>query len=157
MLRSDQIMATVEMVQKENLDVRTVTMGINLLDCRKGPVKQTCQSVEDKIAQYAEKFVEKCDEIAVKFGIPVINKRISVTPAALVGAGFKSDDFILLAKSLDKAAANAEVDILGGYSAQVEKGITKSDRAFIDSIPKALAVTRAGCVLQSMLDRAIRE
>jgi uncharacterized protein len=145
MLRSDQIMATVEMVQKENLDVRTVTMGINLLDCRMGTVEQTCQSVEEKISHYAENFVKKCDQIAVKFGIPVINKRISVTPAALVGAGFKSDDFIMLAKSLDKAAENAGVDILGGYSAQVEKGMTKSDRAFIDSIPKALAVTNRLC------------
>lgn len=145
MLRSDQIMATVEMVHKENLDVRTVTMGINLLDCRTGSVRETCAAVEEKIAVYANNFVTTCDEVAQKFGIPVVNKRISVTPAALIGAGFAKDDFIELAKSLDKSAENAEVDILGGYNAHVEKGITVSDQAFIDSIPEALAVTQRLC------------
>ncbi len=145
MLRSDQIMATVEMVQKENLDVRTVTMGINILDCRQGSVEATCKSVEDKIAQYTRNFVSKCNKIALKYGIPVVNKRISVTPAALVGAGFDVDEFVLLAKSLDNAAAQAGIDILGGYSAQVEKGMTQSDRAFIASIPQALAVTERLC------------
>ncbi len=145
MLRSDQIMATVEMVQKENLDVRTVTMGINLLDCRVGTVKGTCEKVEDKIARCAEKFVKKCDEVSVKYGVPVINKRISVTPAALVGAGFERNDFVQLAKSLDNAAENVGVDILGGFTAHVEKGMTSSDRAFIASIPKALALTKRVC------------
>ncbi len=125
MLRSDQIMATVEMVHKENLDVRTVTMGINLLDCRTGTAKETCAAVEKKIADYAENFVEKCEEVAQKYGIPVVNKRISVTPAAFVGAGFSKEEFIELAKSLDRAAANAGVDILGGYTAHVEKGSPK--------------------------------
>jgi uncharacterized protein (UPF0210 family) len=138
-------MATVEMVHKENLDVRTVTMGINLLDCRTGSVRETCAAVEEKIAVYANNFVTTCDEVAQKFGIPVVNKRISVTPAALIGAGFAKDDFIELAKSLDKSAENAEVDILGGYNAHVEKGITVSDQAFIDSIPEALAVTQRLC------------
>ena len=145
MLRSDQIMGTVEMVQKENLDVRTVTMGINLLDCRAGTVKTTCKNIEEKIDKYACTFVEKCDEIALKYGIPVVNKRISVTPAAMVGAGFKEDDFVRLAKSLDKAAAKADIDILGGFTAQVEKGITASDKAFISSIPVALRETERLC------------
>lgn len=145
MLRSDQIMATVEMVHKENLDVRTVTMGINLLDCRTGSAKETCVAVEKKIAHYAANFVDKCEEVAQKYGIPVVNKRISVTPAAFVGAGFTKDEFVNLARSLDKAAANAKVDILGGYTAHVEKGITKSDLAFIESIPEALAVTERVC------------
>lgn len=145
MLRSDQIMATVEMVHKENLDVRTVTMGINLLDCRTGSAKETCVAVEAKIARYATNFVEKCEEVAQKYGIPVVNKRISVTPAALVGAGFSKSDFIELAKSLDKAAAKAGVDILGGFTAHVEKGMTKTDLAFIESIPEALAVTERVC------------
>jgi uncharacterized protein (UPF0210 family) len=145
MLRSDQIMATVEMVQKENLDVRTVTMGINLLDCRRGSARKTCKCVEDKIASYANNFVEKCNSVAMKYGIPVVNKRISVTPAAFVGSGFNSDEFVLLAKSLDKAAAMAGVDILGGYTAHVEKGMTESDLAFIESIPEALAVTERLC------------
>jgi len=145
MLRSDQIMATVEMVQKENLDVRTVTMGINILDCRRGTVEQTCKAVEDKIAKYADNFVSTCEEVALKFGIPVVNKRISVTPAALVGAGFKRDDFVLLAQCLDKAAEKAGIDILGGFTAHVEKGMTESDLAFIDSVPRALAVTKRLC------------
>lgn len=145
MLRSDQIMATVEMVQKENLDVRTVTMGINLLDCRQGSVVATCKSIEEKIASYASNFVKTCDQVALKYGVPVVNKRISVTPAALVGAGFDVDDFVLLAKSLDKAATDADIDILGGFTAHVEKGMTQSDRAFIASIPKALAATQRVC------------
>jgi hypothetical protein len=120
-------------------------MGINLLDCRTGSVRETCAAVEEKIAVYANNFVTTCDEVAQKFGIPVVNKRISVTPAALIGAGFAKDDFIELAKSLDKSAENAEVDILGGYNAHVEKGITVSDQAFIDSIPEALAVTQRLC------------
>jgi len=89
--------------------------------------------------------VEKCEEVAQKYGIPVVNKRISVTPAAFVGAGFSKEEFIELAKSLDRAAANAGVDILGGYTAHVEKGITKTDLAFIESIPEALAVTERLC------------
>ncbi len=145
MLRSDQIMSTVEMVHKENLDVRTVTMGINLLDCRQGTAEDTCKRVEEKIAQQAEKFVDKCDEVALRYGIPVVNKRISVTPAAFVGAGFDKDEFVLLAKSLDRAAENAGIDILGGYTAHVEKGMTTTDRAFIDSLPEALAVTTRLC------------
>ena len=145
MLRSEQIMATVEMVQKENLDVRTVTMGINLLDCRKGTAAETCKCVEEKITEYAENFVDTCEEVAVKYGIPVINKRISVTPAALVGAGFTKEEFILLAQSLDNSAKKVGVDILGGFTAHVEKGMTKSDRNFIDSLPQALAVTSRLC------------
>lgn len=145
MLRSDQILATVEMVQKENLDVRTVTMGINLLDCRRGSVQETCAEVEDKIERYAGDFVKTCNEVALKYGIPVVNKRISVTPAALVGAGFSREDFIALARSLDKSAEKAEIDILGGFTAHVEKGMTPSDLAFIEAIPEALAVTQRLC------------
>lgn len=145
MLRSDQILATVEMIQKENLDVRTVTMGINLLDCRCGKVKDTCDKVEAKIAEKADKFVETCNKVSTKYGIPVVNKRISVTPASFVGAGFQRNDFVALAKSLDRAAANAGVDILGGFSAQVEKGLTETDREFIASIPRALEETERLC------------
>jgi len=145
MLRSDQIMETVEMVQKENLDVRTVTMGINLLDCRRGNATETCERVEEKIAKTAENFVFKCNEVADKIGIPVINKRISVTPAAYVGAGFTSEDFVDLAISLDDAAENVGVDILGGFTAHVEKGMTETDRALIAALPEALAKTTRLC------------
>ncbi len=145
MLRSDQILATVEMIQKENLDVRTVTMGINLLDCRGGDIRNTCDNIEKKIQSLAENFVPTCDKIGRKLGIPVVNKRISVTPIALVGAGFNRHEFVELAKCLDKAAGSAGVDILGGFSAQVEKGLTETDREYILSIPDALAATEKIC------------
>lgn len=145
MLRSDQILATVEMIQKENLDVRTVTMGINLLDCRSGDVEETCKNIKNKIIGYAGNFVATCDTISKKFGIPVVNKRISVTPIAFVGAGFKREDFVRIAKTLDQAATAVGVDILGGFSAQVEKGMTKTDLEFVASIPEALAQTQKIC------------
>ncbi len=145
MLRSDQIMATVEMVQKENLDVRTVTMGINLLDCKKATIKETCKAVENKIHFYAKDFVSKCEEVADIYGIPVVNKRISVTPIALIGGGYKRHEFVNIAKSLDSAAKNVNIDILGGFTAHVEKGMTKSDLELIASIPEALAETERLC------------
>ena len=145
MLRSDQILATVEMIQKENLDVRTVTMGINLLDCRGGSIDETCNKIEQRIIGYAGDFVATCDLMSRKYGIPVVNKRISVTPIAFVGAGFKRQDFIRIAKTLDQAASHVNVDILGGFSAQVEKGMTETDREFIAAIPEALAQTEKIC------------
>jgi uncharacterized protein (UPF0210 family) len=145
MLRSDQILATVEMIQKENLDVRTVTMGINLLDCRAPSVGQTCKNIEDRIGEKAGKFVESCNFVSRKLGIPVVNKRISITPISFVGAGFKRDDFVELAISLDRAAASVGVDILGGFSAQVEKGLTQTDRQYILSLPEALRVSETVC------------
>jgi len=98
MLRSDQILATVEMIQKENLDVRTVTMGINILDCRTGDVQTTCERVEQRILDLAGNFVPTCNAVSRKLGIPVVNKRISVTPIAFVGAGFDRHGFVELAK-----------------------------------------------------------
>ena len=145
MLRSDQILATVEMIQKENLDVRTVTMGINLLDCRAPSVSQTCKNIEDRIGEKAGRFVESCNFVSRKLGIPVVNKRISITPISFVGAGFKRDDFVELAVSLDRASASVGVDILGGFSAQVEKGLTQTDREYILSLPEALRVSEAVC------------
>lgn len=145
MLRSDQILSTVEMIQKENLDVRTVTMGINLLDCRGGDIEETCLKIENKITSLAGNFVNTCNMISKKYGIPVVNKRISVTPIALVGAGFNKNDFVRIAQTLDQAATEVGVDILGGFSAQVEKGMTETDRQYIASIPEALAKTEKIC------------
>lgn len=145
MLRSDQILATVEMIQKENLDVRTVTMGINLLDCRGGDVAETCDRIKKKIISYAGNFVATCNAVSRKYGIPVVNKRIAVTPIALVGAGFEKEDFVRLAVTLDEAASAVGVDILGGFSAQVEKGMTATDREYIAAIPDALAATDKVC------------
>ncbi len=145
MIRSDQILKTVEMIQKENLDVRAVTMGINLLDCRTGDAKSTAGKIEEKIRLLAGNFVETCDRIGSKFGVEVVNKRISVTPMAHVGAGFSREDFIVLAKALDKAATDVGIDIIGGYSANVEKGISLGDMNLISALPEALATTGKVC------------
>ncbi|MCG6931882.1 MAG: PFL family protein [Desulfofustis sp.] len=145
MLRSDQILATVEMIQKENLDVRTVTMGINLLDCRSPSVNKTCTNIKARIADKAGRFVETCNLVSRTLGIPVVNKRISITPISFVGAGFDRDGFIELAASLDMAADSVGVDILGGFSAQVEKGMTRTDREYIHSLPEALSVSDKVC------------
>jgi uncharacterized protein (UPF0210 family) len=145
MLRSDQILSTVEMIQKENLDVRTVTMGINLLDCRTAHVQHTCRNIEERIRDKAGSFVETCNLVSRRLGIPVVNKRISITPIAFVGAGFDRDGFVELARCLDRAAVSVGVDILGGFSAQVEKGMTATDREFILALPEALAVSDKVC------------
>jgi uncharacterized protein len=145
MLRSDQILAVVEMIQKENLDVRTVTMGINLLDCRGADVAKTCANIENKIVGFARNFVPTCDLISRRLGIPIVNKRISITPIAFVGAGFDRKGFVRLARTLDHAAGEVGIDILGGFSAQVEKGLTTTDREYIASIPEALSVTEKVC------------
>jgi uncharacterized protein (UPF0210 family) len=145
MLRSDQILATVEMIQKENLDVRTVTMGINLLDCRSHDTHETCRRIEEKILSYAGNFVATCDAVSKRYGIPVVNKRIAVSPIAFVGAGFCREDFVKIAQTLDQAATQVGIDIIGGFSAQVEKGMTTTDREFIAAIPEALATTEKVC------------
>jgi uncharacterized protein (UPF0210 family) len=145
MIRSDQILKTVEMIQKENLDVRAVTMGISLLDCRTGDAVTTAEKIEDKIRLLAGNFVETCNRIGSKYGVPVVNKRISVTPIAHVGAGFTRDEFVLLARALDQAAADAGIDIIGGFSANVEKGISQGDMNLIASVPEALASTGKVC------------
>lgn len=145
MIRSDQILKTVQMIQKENLDVRTVTMGISLLDCRTGDAAATAKSISDKIKRMAGTFVETCDRIGSKYGVPVVNKRIAVTPVAHIGAGFSCDDFVVLARALDRAACEVGIDIIGGYSANVEKGIGLGDASLIEAVPEALATTDRVC------------
>jgi len=145
MIRSDQILNTVDMIQKENLDVRAVTMGINLLDCHRSVVSKTCQAIKEKIEQNAAKLVETCETISTEYAIPVVNKRIAVTPIAHVGAGFDISGFIEIAKALDEAAEAVGVDFLGGFSADVADGMTKGDRALIDAIPEALSTTKQVC------------
>lgn len=145
MLRSEQVLSTIEMIQKENLDVRTVTLGLNLLDCHAETAQRTAEKIEAKINRVAGDFVSTCEQVAARFGIPIVNKRIAVTPIALVGAGFDAEGFVTIAKALDRAATSVGVDILGGFSAQVEKGMTDTDRAYIESIPRALAETNRIC------------
>ncbi len=145
MFRTEHILQTVDMILQENLDVRAVTMGINLLDCRTGNIDSTCSNIIKKIELLAGNLVETCDRFATKYSIPVVNKRISVTPISHVGAGFSKDEFVKIAKALDVAADTVNIDIIGGYSANVEKGISKADRNLIESIPEALTLTKKVC------------
>ena len=145
MIRSDQILKTVEMIQKEHLDVRAVTMGISLLDCRTGDAASTARNIEDKIRRLAGTFVATCDRIGTKYGVAVVNKRIAVTPVAHIGAGFSCEGFVQLAQALDHAAAEVGIDIIGGFSANVEKGIGSGDGNLIDAVPEALSSTRRVC------------
>jgi uncharacterized protein len=145
MIRPDHILNTVGMIQKEKLDVRTVTLGINILDCRDINVKNTCRNIISKIKKYAGNFVEVCNTFSEKYAIPVVNKRIAVSPVSMLGSGYSVDDFVELAKALDKVAEIVGIDIIGGYTANVEKGFTNADKVFVDSIPKAISVTNRVC------------
>lgn len=139
MIEKNEILETVNMVRAEHLDVRCITMGISLLDCAGYP-----QKMYDKVAKYAENLVATGDKIAAMYGIPVVNKRVSVTPVSLVG-GDCSVPYVEYAKALDKAAAATGIDFLGGYSALVYKGMTDNEKRFIESIPEALSVTEKVC------------
>ena len=135
------------MIDKENLDVRTITMGISLLDCVDSDLGKLCENIYNKITTMAEKLVETGEEISKEYGIPIVNKRISVTPAALVGGSSckTPDDFVELAGALDRAAKKVGVNFIGGYTALVSKKMTEADRNLICSIPKALASTERVC------------
>lgn len=136
---------TNEMIREENLDVRTITMGISILDCASSDIKKFCGNIYDKITKKAERLVEVGDEIAYEFGIPVVNKRISVTPAAIAASSCCADSYVEIAHALDRAAKEVGVNFVGGFSALVQKGTTPSDRLLIDSIPLALAETERVC------------
>ncbi|HJJ27251.1 MAG TPA: PFL family protein [Methanocorpusculum sp.] len=135
------------MIEQEKLDVRTITLGISLLDCKGNTVEELADAIYTKITGTAKNLVSVGEEIEHEFGIPIVNKRISVTPISLVGASVckTPDDFVTLAKALDRAAKTTGVNFLGGYSALVSKGMTKAEENLIRSIPKALAVTERVC------------
>ncbi|MBI5950489.1 MAG: PFL family protein [Chloroflexi bacterium] len=145
MIRPEEILTTVDMIQKENLDVRAVTMGISLLDCHRSAVNRTCQAIKDKIKRHAEKLVATCEAVSAEYSVPVVNKRIAVTPIAHVGAGFDAAGFVEIAKALDESAAEAGIDFLGGFSADVSAGTTIGDRELIAAIPEALTSTKKVC------------
>ncbi|MFA6870590.1 MAG: PFL family protein [Methanomethylophilus sp.] len=147
MLDLNEVFETNKMIASENLDVRTVTMGISLLDCCDPNLDRLCQKIYDKIVSSAGALVATADEIALEYGIPIINKRVSVTPIALVGAAacHTPADFVRIACTLEKAAQKIGVNFIGGYSALVQKGMTAADRLLIDSIPQALAQTEHIC------------
>ncbi len=147
MLDLNEVFETNKMIASENLDVRTVTMGISLLDCCDPNLDRLCQKIYDKIVSSAGALVATADEIALEYGIPITNKRVSVTPIALVGAAacHTPADFVRIACTLEKAAQKIGVNFIGGYSALVQKGMTAADRLLIDSIPQALAQTEHIC------------
>lgn len=145
MLNARDILETITMIQDEHLDVRTITMGISLLDCCHSDVDVMCQRVYDKITRYAKDLVKTGEQIEKEFGIPIINKRISVTPAAMILASCEDKDAVKLAKTLERAAVTCGVNFLGGFSALVQKGFGPGDKELIESIPEALSVTDHIC------------
>ncbi len=145
MLNARDILETITMIQDEHLDVRTITMGISLLDCCHSDIDVMCTKVYDKITRYAKNLVATGEQIEKEFGIPIINKRISVTPAAMILASCEDKDAVKLAKTLEKAAVACGVNFLGGFSALVQKGFGPGDRELIEAIPEALSVTDHIC------------
>lgn len=142
---NEEIMQTIKMVEAENLDVRTITMGISLLECSDENPEKVYQKIYDKISKSAENLVKVGEEIERDYGIPIINKRIAVTPIANILGSCKTDNYTFAAKALDAAAKNVGVNFIGGFSALVHKGMTKSDEILIRSIPEALSVTDLVC------------
>ena len=142
-----EVQETNNMIQHENLDVRTITMGINLMDCMTDDVGKLCDNIYRKITTLAKDLVSVGNEIGLEYGVPIVNKRVSVTPIAIVGSSAcrSKEDFIEIAKTLDKAAKTIGVNFIGGYSALVMKGMTQADRLLIESIPEALSVTDYVC------------
>ena len=147
MINMFEVNETNKMIEQENLDVRTITLGISLLDCIDSDLEKVNQKVYEKITGLAKNLVQTGEDISKEYGIPIVNKRISVTPIALIGgAACKTpEDFVTLAKTLDKAAKEVGVNFIGGYSALVSKGMTKADELLIRSIPQALAETERVC------------
>ncbi len=144
MINTKDILETITMIQEENLDIRTITMGISLLDCCDSDIDRSCEKVYDKIVRYAGDLVKTGEDIEKKYGIPIVNKRISVTPIAML-VGASGGDPVKYAKTLDRAAKTVGVNFIGGYSALVQKGFAPGDKELIESIPRALAETDFVC------------
>ncbi len=145
MFSEREILSVVEMLKNENLDVRTVTLGLNLLDCASDDIGRFTDNIYGRITDAAKNLVKICDEVGDKYGIPVVNKRISVSPIAVAGAPFNAQQMLHVATTLNEAAGDARVDFIGGFSALVEKGIARGDRALIEAMPEALAGTQRVC------------
>lgn len=145
MFNQNDILETIKMISEEHLDIRTVTMGISLLDCADHDIDCACEKVYEKITRVAKDLVPTCEKIEREFGIPIINKRIAVTPIAMLVAPCEDGDPVKFAHTLEKAAGAVGVNIIGGYSALVQKGFSAGDRKLIESIPRALAETECLC------------
>lgn len=144
MINNNEILETINMVKDEHFDVRTITMGISLLSSIRGSMSATADAVYDTICKRAEKIVSVGEELSAMYGVPIVNKRISITPASILTANFPGEE-IILARALDRAAKTVGVDFLGGYSALVHKSMTESELSFINSIPEVLATTDKLC------------
>ena len=145
MLNSKDILSTIRMIDQQHLDVRTITMGISLLDCCDPDPAAACRKIYDKIATSAQHLVRTGQDIETEFGIPIVNKRISVTPMALVAGASRTNDYLPFAQAMDRAAKAVGVNFIGGFSALVQKGMTEGDRKLIAAIPEALAATDVVC------------
>ncbi len=145
MINYDDVFETKSMIQYQNLDVRTLTMGISLLDCADSDIDKFNDNIYKKITHHAKDLVKIADELEKEYGVPIINKRISVTPIAIAAAACKTDSYISIAKTLDKAAEAVGVDFIGGFSALVQKGTSKSDQILLDSLADSLSVTQRVC------------
>ena len=145
MLKHKEILSTIEMIDQQHLDIRTVTMGISLLSCCDPDPRRACEKIYEKITRSAENLVKTGEEIEAEFGIPIVNKRISVTPIAMVAAASETGDYVPFALAMDRAAKTCGVNFIGGYSALVQKGMTVADQRLIRSIPQALAETELVC------------
>ncbi|WP_369385641.1 DUF711 family protein [Lacticaseibacillus camelliae] len=144
-METNQIKETIEMISEENLDIRTITMGISLLDCIAGDTRETAKRIYGKITKKAADLVAVADAIENEFGIPIVNKRISVTPVALLAGSDPQPAFPVIAQAMDRAAKAVNIDLIGGYSATVQAGCTPADLALMKSIPEALAATDRVC------------
>ena len=147
MINISEVLETNKMIEKENLDVRTITMGISLLECADSNLEVLCRNIYEKITRLAKDLVKTGEDISQEYGIPIVNKRISITPVSLIGGAAcqTPDDYVKIAQVLDRAAEELGVNFIGGYSAIVSKGMTRSDELLIRSIPKAMACTERIC------------
>ena len=144
-MNTNNILETIKMIEEEKLDVRTITMGISLLDCIDSDGEKARTKIDDKITKSAENLVKVGREIETEFGIPIVNKRVSITPMSIVAGASNDTSYVKFAQTLDRAAETLGIDFLGGFSALVQKGCTKGDKILIDSIPEALATTNKVC------------
>ncbi|MCI9608638.1 MAG: PFL family protein [Oscillibacter sp.] len=144
-MNQKEILTTIEMIDQQHLDIRTITMGISLLSCCDPDPRRACEKIYEKICRCAENLVKTGQDIEDEFGIPIVNKRISVSPMALVAGASETEDYVPFALALDRAAQSCGVNFIGGYSALVQKGMTKADQRLIRSIPEALARTELVC------------
>lgn len=145
MINDFEVLETMNMFREQHLDIRTITMGISLMDCAASTPEESCNRIYDKICRYAGNLVKVGDEISKKYNVPIIHKRISVTPISIVAAASGAKDYTIFAKTLDKAAKACGVNFIGGFGALVQKGYTESDKILINSIPEALNITDFVC------------